>query len=792
MTPPTDPEQSVDYNNLTHDKTIIIATAYGADAKTWRKKSISVSEFVKTLSVTKRTDETLDEFLKMPKDQQDEIKSSNGAFVGAMLKGNRRRKVDVANRSLLTMDLDYAKPVTFGIIKKELKTMCYTVYSTHKNASAHPRLRLIVYPDRAMTVEEYQAAVRKVSERVGMEYFDVSGFQPNRLYYLPTTSSDSDYIFHHNDAPFVSVDRVLASYGPDDAWKNTTLLPRGDREVTNFDRLLKKQADPLTKKGIVGAFCRTVSIQEALETHLKDVYRKESGDRYTYIDGSTFGGMVVYDDKFAYSHHASDPCSNQCLNAFDLIRTHLFVHLDEKVGDGVSGTKLPSYREMVEWSRGLEGVKLELIKSKLDIDASAFDDFDMDDREKEDWETKLQITETGLVKPTFLNAVTILRNDPKINGLMRKNLFSENMENMAGDDWANDDSHQVREYVGWRYVVDFPEKKIEDAIDNNANKNRYHPVRDYLQGREWDGVERIDTIFIDYFGCVDNAYVREAARCWFVAAVSRVFEPGFKFDTALVISGAQGIGKTSFVRELGLVKWYGELSSFDPKIGIEEILGKWIVEISEMGATNKQALEQQKSFLSACSTRVRLAYERRAVDYKRQCVFIGSTNEVEYLKDSTGNRRWWPLEAKVESVDIDKLRKDVGQIWAEAYGLWAQGCSVFLGKDALEIALMEQDDKREADPWEGIVTEWLEEKAYSDRYESKAQFDSGDLEKRDRVCIMEVWDDCLNMQRQPKRMERMRIGRIITNNPNWEKSVSNMRFGKRYGLQKAWRNDIPF
>lgn len=288
--------------------------------------------------------------------------------------------------------------------------------------------------------------------------------------------------------------------------------------------------------------------------------------------------------------------------------------------------------------------------------------------------------------------------------------------------------------------------------------------------------------------------------CWTTAAIKRVMEPGCKFDYTPVVSGAQGIGKTRFVRELAGGPWYGELSSFDPQIAVEEMTGKWLMEINEMGATNKRELEEQKSFLSACQTRVRLSYRRNARDYMRQCVFIGTTNLPEYLKDSTGNRRWWPIDAVVEAVDIEKLKGERDQIWAEAVLLYAQGRNIFLSKDAEKIAIDVQEGKVEIDEWIGIISEWLNTEAYSDRYTSRLGSTGGNLDHRDRVCVIEIWEDCLEItNRPPKPVERKRITGILDNLVGWKRKktkdglgTSTMKFGMRFGTQKGWINDVPF
>lgn len=783
---------------LKHDREISIATASSRDAAVWRNRSLKVSEFVAKLRRTTRTPETVEEYNRLPKAEQDQIKDVGG-FVGGMLKGGRRKKSHVANRQLLTLDADFAAPDFVDQVREALPDTMWSVYSTHKHTPERPRLRLVVYPERPMHAEEYEACMRRIADRIDIDQFDDSTYDVNRLMYWPSTPNDGEYLFEHHDAPPMVVEDVLAQYGPNEEWRDAGIWPKSSRETRRIDRQVGRQADPIKKKGVVGAFCRTVSIYEALETHLADVYRREDPDRYTYTDGSTSKGLVIYEGKFAYSHHGTDPAYGQTCNAFDLIRLHRFGHLDDEAKDGTPTHKLPSYREMTEWAREVEGVKKELVASGIEIAPADFDDFDEieageDDEEDREWLAKLQISEDGTVKTTFFNATVILANDPRINKLMRFNDFSMVVENAeTGEEWAETDSHRLRVYVGKRYTSDFPENKIEQAIEYQAHANAYHPVRDYLESLEWDGVPRVDGLLVDYLGTEDNAYTREAARCWMTAAVYRVMEPGFKFDYTLVLGGDQGIGKSTMVEVLAR-SWYGELSSFDPKIAIEEITGSWVVEITELGANNRHEVEQQKAFLSATSTRVRLAYRRNAANHKRQCVFIGTTNQIEYLKDSTGNRRWWPVDCRVAEIDLPRLRKEVDQMWAEAFYLYVMDSPILLSSEARAIAEQQQSEKLEADPMGGMIAEWLETPARSDRYDIEDGFMDeahGTTETRDRVCVMEIWRDCLGEKGEPKPFDRRRIAGIMDAMKGWDR-VSLMRFGPRFGRQKGWKLDTPF
>lgn len=786
---------------LKHNKDLQIATANTRNASNWKNQTITLCDFVKKLSTTIRTKETFAAYMALPKADQDEIKDVGG-FVGGLLKGGRRGKGNVANRSVLTLDADYADDTTVDHIRKVLGDYNYTIYSTHKHngeAGAH-RYRLVMATDRSMLPDEYQAVMRKVAEMVDINVFDDSTYGVNRLMYWPSTSEDADFYFEHNDAPFLAVADVLNQYGEGDAWSDVMLWPTSDRETKRITKGLDKQADPMTKKGVVGAYCRNVTIQEAVE--ITKAYRREKSGRYTYVEGSSSNGLVIYDNKFAYSNHSTDPIYGMTCNAFDLVRVHLFGDQDIDAKPATPTHKLPSYAAMVDYAKENKVVTKDLLKSGLNDDVALdFEDISdkgdvesLIDEPSDDWLQLLQTAEDGCtIKPWFANAVEILRNDHKIKDLMAiDELSGQLVVKRTGELWGANDSTRVRTYVGKRYDVDFPEAKIEQAIEARGYENKFHPVRDYLEGLIWDGIERVEKLFINWLKCEDNAYTRQAAKCVLVAAVARVYEPGYKFDNVPVLGGAQGIGKTTFVSLLGLGKWYGELSSFDNKVAVEEMQGRWIMEMNEMGATNRHDLEQQKAFISAQSTTVRAAYARRPTEYKRQCVFFATTNQNEYLKDSTGNRRWWPIEsglAKGAEIDLDAFAGEVDQIWAEALTLYQMGESTLLDKEARAISADAQRQKTETEEIQGIIEAWLDEKCDKYRYENNA-FDSEE-EDRDRVCTMEIWQDCLGNKDTPKRYDALRISAIMDNMEHWERRTS-IRFGNRYGRQKGWFRTTPF
>jgi putative DNA primase/helicase len=330
---------------LQHDGLITLSTGVSRKSKKWTNQKIALSDFVEKLSQTTRTPETVADYRAMTKDQQDDRKDVGG-FVAGYLKEGRRLKGNVEYRSVITLDVDYAQPGTWESIIM-LDDYFLIVYSTHKHTRESMRLRILIPLSRNVLPDEYQAVARKIAADFGIEMFDDTTYEPERLMYWPSTPTDGDYIFDYQDGEWLNPDEVLATY---DDWKDTGLWPVSSRQKTSLETAVnKKQADPTEKEGRVGLFCRSYSISEAIETFLSETYLPcDVEDRYTYAQGSTFGGLVVYDDLFAYSHHSTDPASGKLCNAFDLVRLHKFGELDRP---GDEGSKSPSYRAMIDFMK---------------------------------------------------------------------------------------------------------------------------------------------------------------------------------------------------------------------------------------------------------------------------------------------------------------------------------------------------------------------------------------------------------------------------------------------------------
>lgn len=332
---------------IRHDGQLTLAFGHNRNSKSWKNKTLLWSQLLEKLSQTTRTRETMAEYDAMQKPQQDEIKDVGG-FVGGSLKGGRRKAENVAWRHILTLDADFA-PVDMWSQIIVLNSFACCIYSTHKHRIDKPRLRFVAPMKRPVTPDEYQAISRAIAADIGsVDWWDDTTYEPSRLMYYASTSADGEFVFKLQDGAWLDPDEILASYGPDEAWKDPANWPESSLAKQQRRKMADKQGDPLTKPGLIGAFCRTYSIDAAIETFLPDVYEQTATEgRYTYAKGSTAGGLVLYDDgRFAYSHHGTDPISGKLVNAWDLIRIHKFGVQDEDSAPDTPGNKLPSYTAM--------------------------------------------------------------------------------------------------------------------------------------------------------------------------------------------------------------------------------------------------------------------------------------------------------------------------------------------------------------------------------------------------------------------------------------------------------------
>lgn len=804
---------------MQYDEVLTVATGMSARSLTWRNTEIMWSKLVEKLCTENKTNETYKEYIGAKKEEQSKIKDVGG-YVGGYLQGGKRSPKSVVYRQLITLDIDFAYNDFWDDFTMIFNNSA-VLHSTHKHCESSPRYRLILPISREVTADEYVAISRKIAGTLGIEIFDNTTFETNRLMFWPSNSIDTKYYAKFQDGPFINADDILASYQD---WRDTSLWPTSSKRISEVGNNVDKQEDPQNKKGIVGFFCKSYSITEAIDKFLPEIYVSTTiEDRYSYVKGTTSAGLMLYNDKFAFSHHGTDPCSGKLCNAFDLVRIHLFGHLDDGPEDNKS-YKSKSFTAMDELSRSDVKVKKTIAYENM---VSAKYDFNEDfegerpevnpleievvDEESIDWMTTLDSDTKGNYLSTATNINIILANDSRLKTVFKQNLFDNKRYVFKSLPWRKINSYEPVKNVDYSGVRNYIESiygiasslKIEDSMALEFEKNSYHPIKEYLSYLHWDGIERINSLLIDFFGSTDNIYTREAIRKTLVGAVARIYNPGCKFDLVLVIVGAQGTMKSTFIKKLGR-EWFSDtFFTVQGKEALEQIQGAWIIEMAELSGLRKADVETTKHFISKQEDSFRPAYARTAETYKRQCIFIGTTNEDDFLNDTSGNRRFNPIKVVKENVTkniFDDLDGIVDQIWAEAVHLYNKGEKLILSEEAEFIAKGEQLKHSKVDDRTGIIEHFLDTKLpedweLQDIFARRLFLENDALtvqgtEQRDYVCMAEIWCECLGKDRDNmNRYNTREINDILKSFTNWEYVQSTKNF-KLYGKQKYYQRKL--
>jgi putative DNA primase/helicase len=654
-----------------------------------------------------------------------------------------------------------------------------------------PRYRLVIPLTRDISPEEYNAITRYYAAELGIEMFDTCSFTPSQLMFWPTTSSDGEYIFREVEGEALDPDIYLAAHP---SWKDPLALPTSSKEAPPHEGKGKVE-DPLTKEGIVGTFCRAMgTIQNAIDLYLSDVYEKVRDDRYHLIGSSSGPGVQIYDNKLAYSNHATDLAARQTCNAFDLIRLHKFPDEDPK----------KSFTAMSEWAASLPEVSRLLLEEKQKEATAAFDADDSN------WQDRLLRDKHGNLINSLHNLGLIMTYDPYMKNIVF-NQLADGMEIKGDVPWAHEgkkfwrdqDDAQLIWYVDQNYGS-FSQRNYDIAVTKCVDDRSYHPIKEYLETLpEWDETPRVDTLLIDYLGAEDNDYVRAVTRKELCAAVTRVYHPGTKFDTLLVLIGEQGIGKSTLIARLAM-EWFSDsltLSDInDGKAGAEKLQGIWIMEIGEMAGMRKAEQEKLKAFFGRQDDKYRAAFGRRVQSHPRQSVMFGTTNaESGFLRDITGNRRYWPVTVLGTGTrkPWELTQDDVNQIWAEVLVLVAKGEPLTLPADLEEQAKVEQNSAMEKDEREGVVRLFLEtllpENWDSMDLYQRREFLRGDdptqkegTIRRTSVSNMEIWCECFGRNREDlKPAESYALSSLMSRIEGWSRPKT-LQTQALYGKQRVY------
>ena len=767
--------------------------AYGnsRQAKFWSNKTIRFDELCDKLKQPIRTSETAEEYPKLPKGQRDDIKDKGG-FVAGHLRDNRRQANKVVCRSMLVYDLDsiLAEFLT-GIHGNIHNKGC--IYTTHSHTPANPRARMVIPVTRDMTPDEFNAVARYYASDNGfIDMLDPCSFSPHQLMYWPTCPSNGEYLCEVIEGDWLDPDTVLAAH-PN--WQDCSLLPTTPKESKATDHKVKEQKDPLEKEGIVGAFCRAYyPIELAISEFLSDVYAPtaDASGRYDFIPGEGSAGVVIYDDKFVYSHHATDPAGGRLCNAFELVRTHRFGDLEDK----------KSYNEMCEFAMSLDKVKLLVLEEKQKKASEEFNDGD-------DWRTQLRyMPRSKCLENSVWNLMLILNNDPDFAN-MAFNEFVGRIQ-ITGDVpwsrpetnkfWRDADTAQLKALIDIHYET-FSSRNHDVAFTKVVEDRHFHPLREKLDALpEWDGIPRLETLYIDYLGAKDSKYIRAATRKPFVAAVARIYTPGIKFDSIAVLVGPQGCGKSTIIARMGKEYYSDSLNLLDmkDKAGAEKLQGYWILELGELAGMKKADIELVKAFASRTDDIYRPSYGRTVESHPRQCVILGTTNsESGFLRDITGNRRFWPINVTGESKKKpwDITNEEVEQLWAEAKYLYRHGETLTLNSEENAEAVEEQIGAMETDERQGMVEEYLdtllpENWSSLDIYERRNFLTDSTAAKgtiaRDTVSNAEIWCECFCRNLSDlKPADSYAIAALMTKVGGWNRT-GKIRKLPVYGRQRIY------
>ena len=760
------------------------------------------SDFVEKLGQVTRTQETAAEYARMPKEERDNAKDIGG-FVGGTLRGSHRKAGTVIQRQLLTLDMD-SIPVDYD--PWSTVTMIFgcaaVLYSTHSHTAKAPRLRLVLPLSRPVSPDEYEAIARKVADDIGIDICDDTTYEPHRLMYWASASTDAEFRYEVQDGPWLDAGEQLARYAD---WQDSTQWPVSSRKANEPHRLAKQQGDPTAKTGIVGAFCRVYSVEDAIDTFLSDKYIPCGDGRYTFAGGSTSGGLVVYDDgKFAYSYHSTDPICGKLCNAFDLVRIHLFGHEDEGTPADTPAPRMPSFKEMENKAAAIEAVQQEYKAERLSSIIGTFKD-----SESCEWLYELELNpKTSKPLATVKNILAILTHDPNLE---KNYYFDEFLERpvVNGDlpwekltcrlsfSWTDTDDAGLRNYLESTYGIDNTQK-VRDAVDLAIASRKRHPVREYLRSLVWDGTPRADTIFIDYLGAENCRYTKEVTRKALIGAAARILSPGCKHDHILVLVGPQGCRKSTTLSKLGKGWFSDSLYTMNGKDAYEQLQGHWIIELAEMAATRRSEVEQIKQFVSKQEDTYRSAYARRTQSHPRQCAFFGTTNDDEFLRDPTGARRFWPVKV----TDIGRERSNqlspefIDQIWAEVVHYYDNGETWYLSPETEELARKVQEAHTEDSGIIGQIEHFLNTPIPLDWDEwdidRRRLFWSGgfgdstaNTVPRMKVCTLEVWQELFNGD--PKAFTASKSHEIANafKRLNWQK-ILKLDMGPLYGQQRGY------
>lgn len=698
--------------------------------------------------------------------------------------GLHRNKAGIVSRSALTLDADYAQGTVIPDQIELATGWAALVHTTFSSTLAAPRYRLIFPLDRKVSPREYGMLGDVVMARLGVKQFDLTGVQPERFMFKPAAEDLSAFRSWIIDGEPMPVDELLAEYDPDLSKIPLPSLPKNKR-------------DPLDLDGVVGAFNRAYTVEDAiLEYELP--YVKVDAERWSYADGHGVAGLGLLNDHLAYSHHSTDPAGGKACSAFDLVRLHRFGELDEAAKEGTPINRLPSNVAMQD----LASVDAKVVAELVGID------FDAEHTGPDDWKLGLRLSpRSGKFVDCVENWDLVAANDPVFAGLAYNEMtfaFETRTDlpwrtlAQRGPTFNSIDRVELRFYLERTYNVKISRAAADDLIDTTGGKRFFHPVEEYLKTLTWDGVPRLETCLP---GVHPTSFTRKVARMVMTAAVARVFEPGIKWDHTIVLYGDEGLGKSWWVDRMfrGMSANLGPLADKDTLLILQR---SWVMLADEGASLRKADADQQKEFLTRTHDVFRIPYDREVSMHPRRCVIWASTNDEVFLRRQEGNRRFLIVRCE-EAVDFDAITDEyIDQVWAEALTLYRAGERIWLDGEDKAIAKAEREQYTEEDALGGIIQEYLETLVPEDweemspeqrtlwRYNRSEGLVAEGTQHIDSVCSSQIWTEALGKRLgDHRRTDLLDISAALKRIPGWTNTGKPKRF-RHYGPQVAFERDL--
>lgn len=728
-----------------------------------------------------------------------------GGYVAGRLKGTARRKGQVEYRSAVTLDADAASETLPALVAGlGLRAL---VHSTYSHTRAHPRYR-VIFPimGPGLSEEEYPRVARGLIEALGEAQFDPGSTQPERLMFWPATANPDEYEVVECDGETATAQGLLRDFG------GLQATP---------DHMPGSKRDPLGLPGVAGAFNRVYDMARAVtEFHLPYDPVEGEPNRWHYTPAESEGGVIVYPDGYVFSNHASDPAYGRALSLFDLVALHVYGGEDRAAG--VPQSTAPADRPSIQRAMREFAARPEIVTELVAADFADVDG-DEDGAALPEWVLGFHLhPKTGKPLDDVHNWDLLMKHDPVLRALARNEMDLTTVTRRpfpwraveAGKDDAltNADRAQISAHLQRAYNMPRPaQEQLNGVIDMVAQNNAFHPVVEYLECLEWDGISRVET----YLPGAQDDYTRRVARLVAVQAVARALDPGVKVDNCLILTGRQGLGKSWFVETMarGWTCTLGPIEGGGLRDTVMAMTRSWVTVADEGFAMKKADAEALKQFVTLTHDVIRLPYAREHVKLPRRQVIWGTTNDAVFLRAQEGNRRFLIVEV-AEKLDFGKYSDEyVNQVWAEAVHIWKTSKAQYGLKDNPELFLSASEEAAaesvrsmatEEDSMTGLIQAYLDtlvpenwvEMSPEERISWLRDEEQGIVSGThpiDVVCSLEIWEIALQRERgKHSRVDILQITNALKQLPGWFCPMPKPTRLPFYGPQRVFaRLDEP-